>query len=542
MQVLRDTANEAAVPVLLAAFNSSDEAIAEKALRAILGRSRGAGQGALMARWHELDERRRQLIAEHPRRISAAVRDAILSTDTGTCANGCDALLRIREYELIPALVAAVEQADNPQGARVARTLVELAALLRESLDAPRGLQSQESPSRQRHFVLPSLQQAVDRFDQRHGHLEVVEAFLILTPQDNSVLRGVLREPRHPAYLVMMQLLSSSVRAPVIRLVLNFLEDRVAPTVALHVVSHRTDGGFVRQLLRRLGACPSPTVRGNLKRIEDIAWFEGDMRLFNTLNDDEQVATVRLALHAGINRLRACDVISRICRTSGVRGRREASAALAQFGGADANQLVLEGLSDPDPQVQANMAAQLRARGIPGAITRLVQLLGSDHAVVRQAAGESLTEFRFRRYIANFDMMEDEVRRDAGQLVMRIDPDASAELAAELKSQTHARRLRGLAAAVAMGAVPFVEPLVIGMLGENDHFLRAEAARTLGQCDTRMARRALQEALRDPSHAVREAAEAALHILSARPEGTAAPAPAELHPDVARAAAHEMTL
>ena len=37
----------------------------------------------------------------------------------------------------------------------------------------------------------------------------------------------------------------------------------------------------------------------------------------------------------------------------------------------------------PDPHVQANVVVQLRERGIPGAISRLIQLLDSPHDVVR---------------------------------------------------------------------------------------------------------------------------------------------------------------
>ena len=46
-RVLRDTANEAAVPVLLAAFNSSGEAIQEKALRDDPGSQSGCGAGGV---------------------------------------------------------------------------------------------------------------------------------------------------------------------------------------------------------------------------------------------------------------------------------------------------------------------------------------------------------------------------------------------------------------------------------------------------------------------------------------------------------------
>ena len=72
---------------------------------------------------------------------------------------------------------------------------------------------------------------------------------------------------------------------------------------------------------------------------------------------------------------------------------------------------------------------QLRDRGIPGAISQLIQLLDSRHEVVRQAAQSCLTEFNFSRYITVFDLMDDKIRRSTGLLVMRIDPQATSELA-----------------------------------------------------------------------------------------------------------------
>mgnify|MGYP001012298143 CR=1 FL=1 len=137
--------------------------------------------------------------------------------------------------------------------------------------------------------------------------------------------------------------------------------------------------------------------------------------------------------------------------TSGrTAARRVAAAALADFGGAEANQLAVQGVQDPDPQVQASMVVQLRDRGIPGAISQLIHLLDSRHAVVREAAQSCLTEFNFGRYITAFDLMDEKIRSSTGMLVMRIDPHATGALADELKSRTRTRRLRGLEAAVAM--------------------------------------------------------------------------------------------
>ena len=73
-----------------------------------------------------------------------------------------------------------------------------------------------------------------------------------------------------------------------------------------------------------------------------------------------------------------------------------------------------------------------------------------------------------------------------------------------------------------MDAVHLVEPLIIGLLADQDHFVRAEAARTLAYCNTPLAHKSLQNALKDRSVAVREAAEQSLQKLSAEGRMTTA--------------------
>jgi HEAT repeat protein len=229
-----------------------------------------------------------------------------------------------------------------------------------------------------------------------------------------------------------------------------------------------------------------------------------------------------LAVSTSMNRLHAFEVLKHVLAGGRTAGRRIAAVALAEFGGAEANQLVVQGVGDPDPQVQASMVVQLRDRGIPGAISQLIQLLDSRHDIVRQAAQSCLTEFSFSRYISAFDLMDDKIRRSTGMLVMRIDPHATGGLADELKSRARTRRLRGLEAAVAMDAVHLVEPLIIALLVDQDHFVRAEAAHALAYCNTPLAHQSLQEALKDHSAAVRDAAEQSLRKLSSAGRMTAA--------------------
>ncbi len=509
LQLLTETANEAAVPLLLDALDSTSPEIQEGALRALLGRRRGSGQSEIIRRWNSLSEDWKSIVAHNPRRLAASVRDSILSTDEELCAHGCDALLHIREYDLMPALITASEDPSNPQASRVAQTLVDMAELLYTDINGPRHGERQQDPVAIRHHVLASLQHAVDRFD-RHRHRELVEAFLLLTPRENVVLKKILRDPRHPSYLVMLELLNQSSRTGIVRLILNFLQDRFTPSTILQVIARRRDPLFLRHALKRIGPEPTKVVKANLRRIESIGWLRHDLSILDTLTDQEQQAAIQMAVHSGHNRLDVFEVLKHILQHGTVPGRRTAALALVAFGGVDANQLTLEGLEDPDPQVQAHMVAQLRERGIPGAISRLIQLIDSPFELVRSAAQKSLTEFNFARYLSLFDTLEGEVRRSTGLLVRRIDPEAPALLAAELKSKMRTRRLRGLEVAQAMDAVDFVEPLIIGLLSDEDHFVRAEAARALVHCKSPLAKQALRTALVDRSVAVREAAEVAL--------------------------------
>ena len=341
--LLTETANEAAVPVLLAALDSPDSSIQDGAIEAVLARRRGAGQRVLVERWHRLSERWKLQIARQPRQISPAVRHAILSTEAELCGNGCDALLYIREFELIPALVTGIENPDNPQATLVAQTLLSLCKLLQEEISGPRDKPRLQDPVRICDLVLPSLEKAVERFE-RHRYREPIEAFLMLANRENPVLKRVLTEPRHPAYLVMMDVLCNSPRLAIMRLVLNMLECRCAPSAAIQVVAHRSDTPFVRQLLKRIGSEPSDLLRSSLRRVESVAYLTDSLHLLDTLSEKEQASAVLLAVGSNMNRLSVFEVLKHVMTNGQTAGRRTASAALSQFGGVEANQLALGGL------------------------------------------------------------------------------------------------------------------------------------------------------------------------------------------------------
>ena len=505
-QLLGKTPNEAASRILIPAMDSPVETIRQMALRALLSRRCQVGQREVIGRLDRLDEESLEIVRNHGGRMAPALRAAILGSDPRLCANACQAALWLREYDLIPALVSALEDQANPNADLAARTLLGLIEALEAELSSPDQPRGGRDPHRVRDRVVGALERSAGRFG-RHRRREIVEALVRLVKRDNATLKLVLKDPHHPAFVVLMDVLGKSTSDTVVRLLLSYLDDARAPSAVPSLVAKRRDPKFVRYLLRKIGREPSSAVRKNLKRMRSIAWAADGAELLDELDDAAQHSAVRMVVLSATTRQRAFALVEHVLLHGKPGGRRAASEALAQFNGAEANRLTLRCLDDPDPLVQAKAVAQLRGRGIPGALARLVEMIDSRHAVVRRAVRRNLTEFTFARFLAEFDSLDDDVRLSTGELVKRVDPQALAGLEAELQSRIRSRRLRGLAMATGMDVVPQLEEPIMRLLGEDEeHMVRAQAASALeyGQSPTSLD--ALRGALRDSSITVQEAA------------------------------------
>jgi HEAT repeat protein len=508
-QCLAASKTEAATSVLVAAFDSDQPTIRREALAAILARRAVAGYRAVIARLHELDDDLKQMVGENPRRLLPALRGAVVSADPQLCRNACAAAVAFREYEIVPALLNALEDPANTNGDEVGQTVLTLVELLCAELSGPSESGDRRDPIQHRRQIVAVLEESVTRF-AKHRRREVIEALAMLAHCDSLVLKTVLAQPRHPAFLVLVDALLKSPHPSVMRLLLGFLDDPRAPSAALGVAAKRTDHKFVVYLLKKIGRQPTAVVTQNLKRIDAIAWAKRESELLDRLDDPEQHAAVRMVMLSSVPRPQAFTIIEYLLKKGKTGGRRAAAHALGEFQGSEANALALQALDDSDPEVQAAVLPQFRRRGVPGMMGRLVQFLDSPHAVVRKAARKSLNEFTFASFLKNYDALTEEARESTGELVKKVDPHAAAHLRTELGAKARTRRLRGLDIARTLGLAVQVEPALLHLLCDEDHFIRLESAKALGGCQSMVSRNALLEALGDRSVAVQEMARASL--------------------------------
>ncbi|MCH7726459.1 MAG: hypothetical protein IH991_08285 [Planctomycetes bacterium] len=515
--MLEKTGNEASVAVLMAALRNKQWKIQEPALRAILGRRSPAAHRQLILRWNDLPDRMRQVIQERSDHLSGAVRDAILGSNEKLNREGCDAVLCLRDFDLLPALVTAVEDEANSQRELAGQTLFRLIEMLHEDLATSAKAKSGRDPRAVRPQALTTLETSVSRYSN-HQRPEILEAFLLIVGRDNSTLKHILNCPHDCRFLKVVDLLATSTQPGILRLLLSFLDDAHAPSSVLGILARRDDQAFIQRLMAKIGFEPSKQAKHNIKRIKSIPWLDKDLGFLDDFDDAEQHSAVQLVMTSGVNRLKSFKVVQYLLQNGKPGGRRAASHVLAEFRGSEANELAVEKLQDEDPQVQANLLSQIRERGIPGAMLRLIKMIDSPHEIVRSAARANLEEFSIERFFAAYDMLEEDVRKSTGQLVKRVDLQTIPKITKELNSRSRTHRLRALGIAAAVEAVPELESAIVPLLNEADHFLRAEAATALAGSSSDKARRALRKALADPNFTVQQAAQQSLDRMSAAPE------------------------
>lgn len=471
--VLTKSDSAAAAAILLLALDAPRADIRQGALTALLARRDKPFQLDLLARWDTADERFRSTITGHPGRLSAGLRQAIADPARGLFDAACDVILATNDYDLAPTLIAACEHGGT-KVEKAGQVLLTLVDRLYEEWMAGDDREHDRNPLLLRNHALFALEKSIERYDS-HQASAPVEALLAIADPTSDVLRNILTNPRRSAHRAVVDQLIRSRRPGVTRLLLGYLDESQAPPVIAHVLSCRDDLPFLRSLLRRVAGELSLAARANLKRIDNLRWLERRSDLLGQLGDAEQAALVQLIVGSGMHRLKALEALQLVLDCCGPQARRAASGALTDFQGAQANQVVLDHLADPDPIVQARLVGQLREKNIPTALSLLLERVDSPYPEVRRAVSESLAEFSFQRYLAAFDALSEEARKTTGALVRKIDATAIGALAEELASSSRTRKIRAIAISECLEAAGELLGPIAQLLVDDDPVVRQAA-------------------------------------------------------------------
>ncbi|MFH1923286.1 MAG: HEAT repeat domain-containing protein [Planctomycetota bacterium] len=509
-QFLSQTENEAAVDVLLAGLDGPHKTVQQHALRSLLTRPSPRGLQEVFRRLPTLGRWCQSIVSERAERLARAAAPAIETMDEEGCALALNGIVSFRLYDAVPALLAFLKDRSPDANVKQAQqTVLRLTALFYQELSDPKKRSKRNDLENVRRRITFALEEAVGG-GHSHGNCDLVEAFVLLVRPQNVTLRRILRDPTARSRPALAEVLSSSPRGGVIRLLLGFLDDPQPPRVVRDVISKREDEKFVEHLLEKTGPRLSRSMATTLGRFDSFAWAKPRHQLFQEFDGAAQFNAVQLLMASSMDRNELFSVLKFLLTEGKPEGRRAAAQRLAEFEGPEADALVVKALGDEDSGVQAAVIPQIRSRQIPGGMSLLIRMVDSPHKEVREALRKALPEFTYQQFLANFESLPEELVPTSGHLVRRIDVDVAAKLAEDMDALSRVRRRRAVLAAGAMGLVPDLEQSIIERLSDDDHMVRHAAAKALAECETIPSWEALRDALLDRSVIVQEAAEQSL--------------------------------
>ncbi len=526
-EILSKTRNQAAVPVLIAALEDSGEAVFEGALKSLVKRRNKQGHLAVLGHWHRFTESQKNLVDEGRGRMGGALRDAVLSDDPQLFSNACELVIRFGEFDLVSTLVTLAENEKSPNAQAAAELVLALTRRLSELIHAPRDYSDRRDPQSIRRFVLGSLEQSTQRF-RRHNRAELLEAFVVLGGATSGLLRTILDDPRHVCYQAIVQMLSQGHTSAMTEVLIDLLQSKTVPHTVLTLISRRKDEAFAARLMEVAASELSPSARKNLGRIESFGWLQPSVQAIQEMSEEDQARCVKLVALSGMKQDEVLNVIETVLKTGALEGRLAACEALAGLSGDRINTLILNTLSDDQPQVQVAIVRQLGDRQVAGTTAKLVTLLDSPYEAVQEAARGALSDFSFQNYLNRFEILSDRARASTGLLVSKVDRNVIASLNEEFQSDNRSTRLRAITIAECMRLLKPLSGTLLRLLEEDsDHLVRASVAEVLQQVHSAEVLRALQYASEDKSSAVKYAALSSLEIL-AGVAGLAQPADASV--------------
>ncbi|MCA9106018.1 MAG: HEAT repeat domain-containing protein [Pirellulaceae bacterium] len=510
--LLRSERSAHAESVWLAAMRSDRRFVRDAAFRASLAGAPLSVQCEVLRRWKTYDDATRRELAAAIPKFNAGLRSCLSSKSEEDRAAAVAIALSLRIHGVIPELVHLAEDGDEATRDSAARVVLRLAQSLKaQQLEQPSDASTEHTYAR----VHGCLEQAVKRFNN-HRRLEIVEAFLLLTSVDNETLLAILHEPTNVhAMAVNKELQRVRFETLPDPLVVDFVHGSAVPEPIRRLWHERDDERFFRRFLASLGTAPSlQNALANLKRLDEPVWLTDARERIDCLSFDEQrgfivlVGAVQLE-HEDDRPKLLCDVATH----GELANQVEATRRLAEFRTDEVSHLILELAESGPVSVKAEALSQLKDRNLPGAMSRLRAALDSPEEEIRSVATAAFAEYTMEWYLGGFDMMDEEARGPNGQIVLRVDNEATGRLRQELETHGKRTRIRAVQVASTLELLDQVQDLLAALLMDADQWVRLEAIGALAELGTPEARQALNLALADEVRVVRDSASAALQRL-----------------------------
>lgn len=483
IRLLAKSNNRAASELLKKATRSSHQGLQKAAYTEMVS---SGGQKALTDYLYQLDTldpHIREVFAQNPGRLAGAIRVAFMSRDPVLQKNAVRAAIIFRVYDLIPTLLHFLTDRVDKRPV----TDVPFSELLNRLTKYFVGdIENNHIAESYQHFILLETKDILikaTREFRRNDDPVILKVFLMLGPyvHDNDFQLGqFFRNPTHPIYVVLGNLVQTVNDSYIFQFILESLEAPRVPGFVLAAISNRTDFAFLDYFFKNMELPVSRTFQENVKRIHRLDWISSVRSFLPQLSEKAQLGLLELLHFAGITQEELFQSYLQIAQFGKPAARCIGMKELVAFPIEETQTIIENAIDDENPTVQATAIGLLRNRNNPLLAARLIQKIDSPYEAVRVAARALLPEFQMRRFLESYDQLNNDQRIATLRIVRKVDPDAMKTLTQELLGGEPAMKVKAIRCIELGGLVVLMEePLCSLLLHEDIDALKVKAANLL---------------------------------------------------------------
>ncbi len=513
MRALATSRSEHALPVLLKALDVPDPRVQVAAVDAIVEHSSSRAQIDLLRQYAQLSTPAQEQLVRQTNKLTGPLRQCL--TTRGDASIDVLTILEAgstgHQLPLVAQCLCQYPQHVDERTIDVFRVLVDrVHDHLRAKTTDPLYMQAASV----REASLAMMKLSSDQLSKLPHRDAVVEAILILgRPNDESVQCLLNRDGSETRQLV-YNFFQTSTHPGVMELALQYLNTARPPLKIFEILQQRSDPEFIAAVLRWLPKRPTTMQSRNLHQIESLPWLKSPDEILPLLPEALQPTLLLLLSHVSVGDLVKERVREWILRNGTFEARNLVLSAAVPVSGESVREILIDALDSEEPESTAWALTQVRQQRLPDALERLVSGLDSSEDVVRDVAREELSDFGLERVLASHDRFDEDHAKQVGQLVLKIDPQATEQLANEFYHPIRQRRLRAIAGSVSLGLNWHVLPTLLKLLDDTDELIRRAVVETLAEMPTKPVIVQLQQHRNDKNIRVREAIESALENLA----------------------------
>lgn len=507
--VLEKQHTEAASTILIHALTVPDDQIRVLAARSLLYSGSGIGKTEIIRNINNLPSEIIQEITQHLDLIRFPLRECMGHGDSELMIRALETIKVARIYSEMPGILPLLHSSTEAWSEQVEHIFEGLVNnLYDEQVDTDQA--SLTGISNPTPAILDAISEQLAQFHLLKRPRLLIESLLILSHPGQSAARTLFRDTPPECVSIMWDILREGRHPGILHFLTDSLKQKYVHAGILAIVSERNDSEFQLHFINAVPEHPTTNQERNYERLSSIAWLKPEPELWNFVPGDCHGKLTCLVELLGIMDVEKIKYHEQALQFGALKGRIGAAKFRTRLKQERYEQYIKASLQNSDPHIESWAVSELKNTNLPDKSRLLVERLDSPDETVREQAREALERFDLQHAIEYCESATHSTGRKIAELLLKIDPYATQELARELANPIRTRRLQAAKAAHIMGLQQEVEQGLLEMLYDSDPIIRRTVVEILAESPTPQIVSALTTLKNDSNPRVRAATENAL--------------------------------